>query len=370
MNKKKMGIILGVIVVLAVVATSGMGRDKGEDTAVTAEEESAVAVTTVLPVEGTLKETIFTIGEVEPSATYSVMAKASGTVEATYFEVGDTVAKDDILFKIDTDSFNVSKQSTLTQLNNAVKQTKQNLDQTQENYDKQKQLYDQGAISESVFTNVETALDSAKIAYENALASYQSSANQLEDQYDAYVQKSPVGGVIVSKGISTGQFVASQVAYTIIPDTDFIIAGSVTSKYINAIKRGLSAQIYVNTLEKSYQGEVTNVGSVAMNGSYPIELSLEGDEALRAGLYAEVDIIINQHENVMLLPRQAVKQDYASYFVYVVSEEGTAKKQAVTLGLSDEDHYEILSGLSYTDPVIHLGLDYVEEGTAVVISQE
>ena len=71
----------------------------------------------------------------------------------------------------------------------------------------------------------------------------------------------------------------------------------------------------------------------------------------------------------MLLPKKTVKQDYASNFVYVVNEEGIAEKHVVMLGLSDEENYEILSGLSYTDPVIQLGLDYVEEGTNVVMSQ-
>jgi len=370
MNKKKFAIVFVIVVVIAMIAINPMIKKKNVAMPTTETEESAVAVSTVLPVEGTLSESIFTIGEIQPSATYNVMAKASGTVEHTYFEVGDAVSKDDILFEIGTDSFNVSKQATLTQLDNGVKQAKQSFEQAQENYDKQKQLYDQGAISEAVFTNVETALDNAKIAYDNALASYQNSVNQLDDQYDAYVQKSPISGVVVSKGISEGQFVSSQVAYTIIPDTDYIISSSVTSKYINDMKRGLSAQVYVNTLDQTYQGEVTNVGSVAVNGSYPVELSLEGDAELRAGLYTEVSIIIKQHDKVMLLPKQVVKQDYASAFVYVVNGEGVAEKHIVTTGLSNEENYEILSGLSYTDEVIQLGLDYVEEGTEVTMSKQ
>lgn len=370
MKHKKLifGIVGAAVIVAAVIGINMKQHTASEALTVLSDP---IAVTVTVPYRDNIEETVFTIGEVQPAATYSVVAKTAGTVDAAYFEVGDMVAKDDILFKLDTSALSVTQQSTLDQVDNAIKQAKMALDQAQDQYDRQSILFEQGAVSKAVMDSATTALDNAAIQYDNALSSAKSTQKQLEEQYDTYVQKSPVSGTIVSKNIDEGQFVSSQVAYTIIPDESYIVSGSITSKYINDLSKGQSVSIYVKTIDRHYTGTVQSISSVASRGSYPIEIAIEGDSDLKAGLYAELEIVLSAHDGVLLVPKGALIQDNGSYYAYTVDNSGSVLRKNVEVGIASGKAFEIMSGLTEADQIVLKGLDFVEPGDLVsIVSDE
>jgi RND family efflux transporter MFP subunit len=365
--KLTVGIIVTLAVIVGVVGINMRQHTVSDALTVLSDP---IAVTVVSPYRDTIEETVFTIGEIQPAATYTVIAKTSGTVEATYYDVGDFVSKDDILFRLDTSALRVTQQSTSDQVANAVKQAKLALDQSQDNYDRQLTLFNQGAISKAVYDSAATALDNAQIAYENAKSNAKSTQKQLEEQYDAYVQKSPVSGTIVSKSIDAGQFVSSQAVYTIIPDESFIVSGSITSKYINVLAKGQTVDIYVKTLNKHYAGYVQSISSIASKGSYPIEIAIEGDSDLKAGLYAELEIVLASHEAALLMPKSALVEENGNAFVYTVGSANTLVKQSVTTGIETKDAVEIEGGITEADLIVSKGLAFVEPGDIVKIVSE
>ncbi|MBS7525743.1 efflux RND transporter periplasmic adaptor subunit [Fusibacter paucivorans] len=364
-HKKLMIGIVGAAAIVAVVI--GIHTKQHTVSEAVTVLSDPIAVTVTAPYRDDIEETVFTIGEVQPAATYSVMAKTAGTVETVYYDVGDFVTKNDILFKLDTSALSVTQQSTLDQVQNAVKQAKLALDQAQDQYDRQDILFGQGAVSKAAMDSAATALDNAVIQYENAQTSAKSTQKQLEEQYDAYVQKSPVSGTIVSKNIDAGQFVSSQVVYTIIPDESYIVSGSITSKYINDLAKGQPVSIYVKTLDKHYTGTVQSVSSVASRGSYPIEVAIEGDNDLKAGLYAELEIVLSAHEDVLLVPKRALIQESGNAYAYTVDNAGTVMRKTVETGITSGDAVEIEAGLSETDQIVLKGLDFIEPGDFVSI---
>ena len=88
---------MGIIMTLS-MSTVACGK-KEEKT-----EISKVAVEVENPTTGELTNDTTYIGTVEPQQQVYVTPKVSGTVTATYFEVGDTVKEGDVLFKIDDEA--------------------------------------------------------------------------------------------------------------------------------------------------------------------------------------------------------------------------------------------------------------------------
>ena len=75
---------------------------------------------------------------------------------------------------------------------------------------------------------------------------------------------------------------------------------------------------------------------------------------VRAGYSAKAEIVMNRVENVLAIHESAVEFKGDSAFVNVVTAtepEQEFKKQAVTLGLSDGIHIEVIEGLKEGEKV-------------------
>lgn len=355
------------IVIIGLVGVLFM-RQLGKNTTSASESgPTKIAVQVTQPLAKSLDEKVTSLGELAPLATYNVMVTTGGTVETTYFEVGDSVKKGDVLFRMDTDSLNVQQSATRQQLDNAVTQAKLTLDQAQDNLDNQSALYAQGAVSKAALDSAQVQVDNAQIAYNNALTNQRSTSSQLSDQYDAYVQESPISGKIVTKSIEEGQTVSSQVAYTIIPEDAFTIKTSVASKSVNLIERNQKALVTVPSVDQTFEGVVTSISDVGTRGVYAVEISVSGDENLKSGMYAEIQIIYAQKENVLTLPSDAILIENGQSYVYVIDAGDVAVRKNVGLGVKSQGYYEILSGLTSEDQVVLTGADFLEEGDLVTI---
>ena len=69
-------------------------------------------------------------------------------------------------------------------------------------------------------------------------------------------------------------------------------------------------------------------------------------------------IVAQKHENVLLLPVDAIHEDETGVYVYVKVGEETERREIKT-GLSDGSVAEILSGLKEGDVVQYLSSSYV-----------
>ena len=72
-------------------------------------------------------------------------------------------------------------------------------------------------------------------------------------------------------------------------------------------------------------------------------------------------------QNVVTIPRAAVRTEGSSHYVFVVNE-GRLRKRDITSGISNATDYEILSGITEQDTIaLPTGSEF-EEGMAVVIT--
>jgi hypothetical protein len=75
------------------------------------------------------------------------------------------------------------------------------------------------------------------------------------------------------------------------------------------------------------------------------------DHALKAGVFALIEILPQSKRDVLMIPRSAIRSEDGRSRVFIV-RDGVATPVGVTLGVITEDQVEILDGLRVDTPVI------------------
>lgn len=81
-----------------------------------------------------------------------------------------------------------------------------------------------------------------------------------------------------------------------------------------------------------------------------------------------VDLVIDQHQGVIVIPFEAIVIQDTQHFVYLV-KDGKALLTPVSLGLREKDKIEITTGLTVGDQVIITGQSRLYPGIALAIHQ-
>ena len=130
---------------------------------------------------------------------------------------------------------------------------------------------------------------------------------------------------------------------------------------INSVKEGQSATITLDALEgESFEGTITSVSSVASASGnsvkYPVEIELDKTENMLLGMSASATIFVEESEDAVLIPVNALQERGNKTFVYTEkdSEGNLSGEKEVETGLSNESQVEIVSGLAEGDTVYYL----------------
>ena len=149
-------------------------------------------------------------------------------------------------------------------------------------------------------------------------------------------------------------------AFTVSPDETMNLSISVDELDILSIAEGQRADITFDALEnQTFTGTVTSIsGTASVNGGvakYTVEIEMEKDDNMRIGMNASATIKVEDAEDILLIPSEALQERGDSTFVYTgQSEDGTLTDEVeVETGLSDGSNVEITSGLSEDDTVYY-----------------
>ena len=89
---------------------------------------------------------------------------------------------------------------------------------------------------------------------------------------------------------------------------------------------------------------------------YDVTLTVEGDERLKLGMNGTATILVEERENVLLVPITALNTSRGESYVWLKSDAAAdgepGVRTTVETGLSDENYAEVLSGLSEGDVVL------------------
>ena len=198
---------------------------------------------------------------------------------------------------------------------------------------------------------------------------------KLERQIRACVLKAPTDGIVVYANdpnrfggqqalqIEEGAAVRERQKIFSLPDiTKMRVNTKVHESMVARVKPGLRSLVRVETAAtQELRGQVASVAPMSDSGSffssdikvYTTLVAIDGDTAkldLRPGMNAQVEILITELDNVLSVPVPAILPFKGKDYVFIKDGE-TFRRAEVTLGISNDSHIEIKTGLKAGDLV-------------------
>lgn len=399
-QQNRQRLIAGTLGCMLLFTGCGSTQNTDNNTVQTEQEGTAVEVQTVERTN--LSNESMVSGQVIADANVSIVPTLGGTVQKLPVKAGDTVEKGALLFQIDTSqitsSYDALKQSyqATQQLTNETIQTAQAalpLAQTavtnaQTNYDNTLALFEAGAASQLEVDQARMQLDQANNQLEQAksavsqarasqkaqLAQIESSIAQIDAQVAAATVTAPCDGLITQVNIIEGGMAAQTgPAIVIAEDARTRIAVQVSEDLLGQIKVGDVADVTISAVSDiPFRAAVASIAPAADVQTALYEVRLYTPEGVQypIGAFADVTFYINQRQDTVTIPSDAILTDGTEQYVFIV-EDNQASKVTVQLGIAGAGVTEITAGLSGGETLVTKGQSYLTDGSVVrIVSQE
>ena len=279
---------------------------------------------------------------VQAYAVNNVVPQAGSRIKKINVEVGDFVAKGQVLAEMDQTS---------------LEQTKLKLDNDALELSRLQQLYEAGALSKS--------------DYEAMQLSYNVSNSQYENLVENTILRSPLTGVVTARNYDVGDMYAmSQPIFVVqqISPVKLLVAMSETD--YSKVKKGDNVDITADAIPgRTFTGKVNRIYPVIDPASHTFTAEVvvpNTDRVLRPGMFARARVTFAVNHSIVVPDIAIVKQQGSGLkTVFVLNGDNTVSSRIVTLGRHTGADYEILEGLSEGEKVVTKGHTALRNGSEV-----
>ncbi len=358
------GVALSAISLSLLAALTGCGPDNASSTPV------APSVTVSQPVKSVITDWDSFTGRFEATDSVEVRSRVSGYLEKVAFQDGAIVKKGDLLFVIDSRSF----QAAVVQAQGKLSQVRSQLALAEQEFARANVLIESKTIARSLYDQRLQARQAAQaevLSAEGAL-----SAAKLDLEFTRIT--APMSGRISRKLISEGNLVnggnSSATLLTTIVSIDpidiyFDIDEQSYLKYRRQAKTAANQSQVRIALPGEAEPSMTGRMDFIDNRLDPSTGTLRQrarvsnkDLQLSPGQFGRVQFSSQAAYPALLLPDTAITVDATRKVVYVLNPQNKVEIRPVTLGKLHDGLREISSGLQEQDRVIVDGLQRVRAG--------
>jgi len=214
----------------------------------------------------------------------------------------------------------------------------------------------------------EEELDHAKATYENIKAQL----IQARESAGDYTITAPWHGVVSRLEVKEGEFVAPRAVLMEMYDPDsLVIRAAVPERYAVAISPDMRVDIRLDAYpQKSVHGRITRIYPYLDDRMRTRTMEIVPDKPLDLlpGMFARLQMVLEEHDDAIMVPREAIVSTPQGESVFVV-REGKAEQRGVETGIEEEKQIQILSGVGAGDKVVVAGNQKLKPGTVVRLAK-
>ena len=305
-------------------------------------------------------------GSLTPLVQSQLKSKVAGEVLEVRHREGDAVRRGEVLLRIDTRS----QEAQVASQKAALDKARADLGIARLNVENSERLLAKKFIAQNV-------LDTQKSVYAAALASVQLAEAQLRlaeiGLADAVV-RAPFDAVVARRFAEPGEKVSSDSALLELVDLSRLeLQAAAPAADTPAIAPGQLAEVRVDGFGKRvFEARVERINPVTEQGSRQILLYLAIDNAggaLRGGMFAQGELVIERSEAVLAIPAAAVKQEAGIDYAWVI-EGGLLLRRQLTLGAARgaEGLVEVRAGLEAGARLVAVEIEALAPGMPVTVT--
>jgi RND family efflux transporter MFP subunit len=337
-----------------------------------------------------------------------VSAEAAGVVRAVLVEIGREVRAGDPLVKIEPRELALSvarAESALRQTRaqlgmsdrldagdtppkdeeiGSVKNALANRDEARDNAERAKTLASRGLMAPVDLQAADTRLRVAEAALQSAVDNARGQKALLQDRRAAYdlavkklddtIVRAPIAGVVSDRPVHVGEYIPERTpVVTIVQVNPLKLRTGVQERHAGIIRAGQAVEFRVESFgDTVFHGKVAYV-SPSLDETmrtFTVEALVDNsDLRLKPGFFAKGVILTTRDEGVLAVPDAAISTLAGVSSVYIV-QDGKIAQQTVTLGVRQENLWEIVDGLKGNETLAASRLNELATGVSVTTGGE
>jgi len=345
---------LASLLFLSLGTLSGCGGDaKSNEGDADADKKKAEEV--ALPVEvakaraGSIAATLTSTSTLEAEEQASVVAKVSGVATRLFVEEGDMVKAGDALVQLDTERLQLE-----------VARTESNLAKLASERDRAKQLFERKLISSDAYDKIKFDYDSLKASHD---------LTKLDLAHGTV--RAPISGMVSKRMVKVGNMVQLNQPVFDITDFDPLLAViHVPERELAKLHLKQPAVITVDARrDQIYPASILRISPIidAASGTFKVTLAVNDTKhELRPGMFGRVAVTYAQHDNAVLVGKDAVLNEDGETALFIV-RDNKAYRTPVETGFTDDKHMEIVKGLATNDLVVTTGQNSLKHEAKVQV---
>lgn len=329
----------------------------------------------IQPTVGSITESVYASGIIKSQNQYTVYATVSGVLQKIKVTPGQTIAKGQTLFQIESDKASLTTenarlayqlsnensryiQDKIAEMETKVQMAKDKLVVDESVYNRNKNIKQYKVISEVEYERVELTYKNSKSNYETAVKQLSQLKLQLKNDQNRnsnnlkiseksqsdFEVKSAFSGELFDVLVKEGTLITSQMPLAVIGEKNkYLLELDVDE---NDMVKVILGQKIVVTLDsykgKVFEAKVDKIYPIMDERSRTFKIEAHFDNPppkLYPNLTVEANIIIQTKKNAMTIPKSYLID---GKFVLVNEDE----KRQVKIGLNDYQNVEILEGLT------------------------
>jgi multidrug efflux pump subunit AcrA (membrane-fusion protein) len=409
--------ILLFVLILGLSQLLGCNRDQSENPEAREDSEPVIPVTvTQAPLKDVTLFMTFT-GKIRAIQDITICSKVGGILQDTLFDEGDLLAEDQTIALVEDEEYLLAVREAEAALFSAKSNLKkmrqfsrpQEIDAARAGYEqaqadfklaqltweRRKRLYDKKIISKQEYDMAEMDFQAKRAARDMARekldlvkegarsediqmarfrvkqseAAFSLAKKRLNDTRI----KSPIRGLITRKMVEAGDLVAVGTPIANVVDiTRVETEVGVTEKELPYIRGDSQAVASVVAYpHRTFPGWIVFVGLKAdgATGTFPVKIEFENpSRVLKPGMVAEVRIEKETHQEVVIIPQDAVVDKVNRKVIFVI-ENGRSRERSVELGPAVREEVIVRNGLAAGETFAVVGQQSLKNGSRVRIEK-
>lgn len=338
---------------------------------VKASNKSSIEVKVVKAGLHDIKKVVSSSGSIEAEVRVRISSKIKEKLAHFKFKELDHVNKGDVIAKLDDTAI----AARLNQAKAALVQAETNLANATIILNRVKNLYAKDVGSKQNLDDAQMSYDmkSAQVIQQDA------NVHAIQADLDDTTILSPISGTIIRKYVEEGEMVGlltvGMSPIVELAKLDFFeVHTDVDETDIGKILVGMKAEIMVDAFPDAVlEGEVKEIALSSLEKketgiNYVVEVKINNAKgmALRLGMTADVNFILESKKDVLSVPLWSVIEQDDKECVFMVNEK-KLYKQIVETGIKSDDFAEILSGLDVGQTIVKSSMGEMKEGLRVIV---
>lgn len=341
--------VLGASALLLLSACGGASSSTESKDSSDAKKEVAVPVEVAEVSKGNISAVYSNTTSLEAEEEATVVAKFSEIVTEIYVEEGDYVKKGQVLAQLNTDKLELE-----------LKRSEANLRRLKAELERNKRIYDKKMVSSDVYERLKFDYEAQKAAFD---------LSKLELKYATVT--APIEGVVSQRMVKVGNMVRINDPLFKVTDFDPLHAVlHVPESELQKLKVNQIAWVQVDAQKgTTYTGNIKRISPIvdASSGTFKVTVEVKDPEGkLKPGMFGRVGIVYANHDDTLLVDKNALIADSEVPAVFIV-KDGQAIKQTVTTGFENERQVEVINGLVLGDRVVIAGQNSLKNEAKVEI---